>query len=517
MKCWSVGLLSALILISISSYADDLMQIYQQALRSDPIFAQAKSTWESEKMDLPIARAGYLPQLSATGDADRVYDYGKIGSVGAGTRSWKYGYSLTLTQPIFNFSAWSSIKNASASVKAATATYLAAQQSLMQRVATAYFNVLQAYDQLRYTVANKRAVWEQYVTAREQFKVGLIAVTDEYDARSSYDQVVAKQIAAQNNLNIQLENLRAITGREYGALNGLGKLPMLRPKPDNIDQWVNVATQQNYGLKAQNYTVLAAMETIKQKAGGGLPVLNAEGTYTDTRERGIAAPTIDQTATVGLGLTYNPIQGGAVIASTKQARYDYVTASGKLEQVHRDVVNQSRSNFLSVLSGISRVKADKQSILSARNSLESTQAGFHVGTRTMADVLNALSTLYQAQQQYANDQYDYINNLIALKVAAGTLSVDDLTEINSWLGKAIRFPEQTSVGQVPTENNARDLKVKINNESMNNSVRDNPVVKNNVTIEKKQKKIISGNKTAVISKIKLIAPAQTMLPQPAAT
>lgn len=444
------------------AYAANLLQVYQQAIKSDPIYAQAISTWHSQKMNFPIARAGYLPQLSLAANASRQYQnvsstfspsfFGptRSGNTGSGY-SWLYGYNVTASQQIFNYGAWEQIKNASYAVKAATATFLAAQQSLMQRTTTAYFNVLKAYDQLRYTVANKRAVWQQFVTAREQFRVGLIAITDEYDARASYDQVVAQQIAAQNNLNSQLENLRAITNHSYSALSGLGKLPLYAPLPNNINAWVHVANKQNYSVIAQNDTVLAAMENIKQQAAAAYPTVGLTGAIGEQHVTDMAPGSSQDTANLGLQLSYNPIQGGLVNAKTKQARYNYATSAGLLEQTHRAVVNQTRSSFLSILSDISRVKADRQTIMSTRNAEEATSAGLKVGTRTMVDVLNALTSLYQAQQQYANDQYSYINDLINLKLAAGTLSELDLQEINSWLGKAIRFPAQMSVATIPVD------------------------------------------------------------------
>lgn len=502
--------------LCLNTYATDLMQVYQQALHSDPVFAQAQSTWESKKMNLPIAEAGYLTQVSlqANGDRDYLNQSGSITSgastiadgilgSGNGNYSWQYGYGLTVTQPVFNFAVWSQIKGASATVKAATATYLSAQQSLMQRTATAYFNVLQAYDRLRYTIADRRAVWEQYVMAREQFRVGLIAITDEYEAKSQYDQVVAAQIAAENNLNIQLENLRAITNRQYASLKGLGRLPLLMPRPNNISAWVSVANRQNYAIKAQNYTVLAAMETIKQVAAGAYPSLNLQGTVGEAHAVDNPPNAVQDSATLGLLLSYNPIQGGAITASTKQARYNYVTASGALEQAHRQVVNQTRSSFLTVVSNISQIKADRQSILSARNALEATEAGFKVGTRTMVDVLNALTTLYKTQQQYAIDEYSYINNLIALKAAAGTLCVSDLEHINGWLGKSIRFPDQMNVAKIPTENNTRDIKV--------DDIYQDQLKSTNPKIERTSVRIHS------VKTVQLAPPQSTVLPAPSRT
>ena len=469
--------IAAVCLSSSPIFSVNLLEVYNQAAKSDPIFAQALSTWQSQKMKLPIAEAGYFPTLATTADANNTTtQYYPAISTQINGALVGYGYSLTLTQPILDFAAWTQIRGAKNTVKAATATYLAAQQSLMQRTATAYFDVLQAYDRLHYTIANKRAVWQQYVTAREQFKVGLVAITDKYDARSRYDQVVAQQISAQNGLNDALENLRAITGQYYRSLTGLGKrIPFIMPTPNNIDQWVDVANKQNYSLIAQAYAVQAAMDNIKQQASAGYPLLNAQGNYTENRQTGnhlnsgLPNNSGVETTVVGLNLTYNPFQGGLVTASIKQARYDYVTASGLLEQTHRDVVNKTRSNFLGVLSGISQIKADKQRIISSKNAFAATEAGFKVGTRTMVDVLNDLTTLYQAQQQYANDQYAYIDSLIALKAAAGTLSVNDLQAINLWLNQSIVFPAQLSVAHVPADdigmnhhplNNIREESVK---------------------------------------------------------
>lgn len=443
--------LGFLLLLTLSSaQADNLVQVYHQAVMNDPVFAQAESTWQSQKMNYPIAQAAYLPQASVTGDFTQQYANSRPQFVNINGSTASYGYTLTLTQPILNFPAWAAIKGASATVKSATATYLAAQQSLMKRVTLAYLNVLQAADRLRYTKANKRAVWQQLVTSRQKFNVGLIAVTDVYDARSRYDQVVAAQITAQNDLDIQLENLRAITGMHYHSLMGLHKqIPLFRPKPDNINRWVSVAARQNYDLKAQNYAVLAAMQNIKQQRAAGWPGISFKAQYSDSHTVDVNPSRIpggtlgQENGSLGVAATWNFLQGGLVRATTKQARYNYVTAAGQLEQVHRQVVNQTRSSFLSVLSGISQVKADKQRIVSAKNALEATEAGLRVGTRTMVDVLNDLTTVYQAQQQYADDQYAYINSYITLKSAAGTLSVRDLAEVNSWFKKRFVFPKES--------------------------------------------------------------------------
>ena len=104
-----------------------------------------------------------------------------------------------------------------------------------------------------------------------------------------------------------------------------------------------------------------------------------------------------------------------------------------MESAYRDVVVNSRIAFNTIIDGISKVSADRQTIVSQKNSLDSVQAQYEVGTRTMTDVVNAQQRLFEAQNQLAADQYGLIMALLNLKYLAGSLNVTDVQEINSWL------------------------------------------------------------------------------------
>ncbi len=71
-----------------------------------------------------------------------------------------------------------------------------------------------------------------------------------------------------------------------------------------------------------------------------------------------------------------------------------------------------------------------QAVESSRTALEATDAGFEVGTRTIVDVLNSQRSLYIAITNYEQARYTYIGNVLRLKLAAGSLRVQDLEEID---------------------------------------------------------------------------------------
>jgi len=439
-KCLA-GLLLASVVVPVQ--AVNLMDVYYQAVHSDPTFKRAEADWQAAKEDLPIARSNLLPQFNILGNYEKQYKHSPFRPLRIGNgRNYNYGYTLALTQPIFNFAAWKAIRSAKASVKAATATYAAAAQDLMVRTVRAYFAVLQSYDQLRYTVARKRAVHEQLLTAKERFKVGLIAITGVYDAQSVFDQTEATEIADQNRLNDSVEKLREITGRHYLRMVGIRRsVPLVKPIPNDINQWVRVAERQNYFLRAQDFSVRSALETVKQQAAGWLPQLDFVGEYAQNYNTSLpfVPKTRQETGVAGLRLNFPLVQGGLVSALTRQARYNYLSQSSQLQFVHRQVVSETRQSFLGVITGIRKIKADIQTIKSAQNALDATKAGYDVGTRTMSQVLDDLTALYLKQQQYSDDQYLYIVDTIELKSNAGTLSVSDIEKVNAWLTKHVKL------------------------------------------------------------------------------
>lgn len=421
------------------AHATDLMDIYQQALENDTQFKEAFSTYMSSGEAIPQARAALYPQLTSNTQVGRnVQDVKALGT-GLQTTYNSNQWQLTASQAIFNYQAWAQVLQAKASVKAAQATFNNAAQDLIIRSAKAYFDILLARDTLSFAQAKKAANKRQLDQANERFKVGLDTITSYYEAKAAYDQSVAEVIAAENNQINQSENLRKLTNHVYNYLAPLrnSSVPLIRPEPNNVNEWIDTGLKQNYNLYSAKYKLQAARDNIKVQAAGNWPTLSLQGNGTilhnDANTNSFFVPSRQNTANVALVLNFPAFQGGLVQSQTRQAQFDFQSSSEQMERTYRDVEVNSRIAFNTIVDGISKVKADRQTIISQQNSLESTEAQFQVGTRTMVDVVNAQQRLFEAQRQLANDQYNYINAILNLKYLAGTLNVNDLEQVNSWL------------------------------------------------------------------------------------
>ncbi|MBA3661590.1 MAG: TolC family outer membrane protein [Gammaproteobacteria bacterium] len=435
-------------------FAADLLDVYKQALLSDPIFQQAISQRLVTKTGVPISFAAILPNISAqfnptvtrtgfSGSFFQVDGDTGIPLTPRNNTARAYTLALNLNQTVFDFAQFAAIAQQISFSKGADATLNAALQDLMIRVANAYFIILKDEDDLRFAGATKRAYHAQLSQVRQQYQVGLKTITEVYIAQASYDSAVANEIAIQNRLANDKENLRVITGLYYPNLAYLSEaFPLVIPFPQNMEAWVNIAECQNWNIIAAQYNVNAARTNVKQQFAGHLPtvalqatmdrfyVLNINGYNSLINRNG---PGTQTDRSIGFNIQLPIFSGGLVNAQTDQAKYQFQVAQQQLEQTLRDSINQARQSYHGTISGISQIKADKQTIKSTISSLQGMEASYQVGTETLVNVLNQQEKVFQAQTEYAKDRYDFVMSILRLKQAAGTLGFNDLIAVNRWL------------------------------------------------------------------------------------
>ena len=427
------------ILLAISSFqygfAQNLTETYQLALENNPDLKSAYLNQYSISEIRSQSIAQMLPNISFSGSSSRnKLNNNKNNFQGNGKQKyWNNSLTINLRQPVFNWGHWVQLSQSENRIAQSEAQYQAISQALIVKTSESYFNILSAQDTLEFTTSEKNAIERQLEQAKQRFDVGLIAITDVYEAQAGYDQSIANEIDAINLLDDSKENLREIVGENDGKLKPLkNNIPMNLPEPVDINLWSESAEKNNFNIVAQLNQTEVARKEVNLKQSDHLPVINLVANY------GVN----DNTATFGargetqsLGLEFNlPLfEGGGTYSRAKQAEFDFQREKENLIKVKRSVTRQVRNAYRDVISSLSRVKALYATVKSSKSALEATEAGFQVGTRTMVDVLAEQRNLYRSMRDYSRSRYDYLINSIKLKEAAGSLSEGDLQEINKYL------------------------------------------------------------------------------------
>jgi outer membrane protein len=423
--------------------AEDLAQVYRLAEQKDPRFKAFEANYAAVQEFRPQARASLmLPTVNATGattynEQDISIDNATVFGGGGDFDFNSRGYSINLTQPVYHYDRYMQLLQADFQIRQAQLEVDAARQELMVRVAESYFRVLAAIDNVDFSRAEKEALGRQLEQTQQRYDVGLIAITDVQEAKAGYDRSVADEIAAQKLLDDTIEALREITGEYHEQLAALGEdMPLVSPEPADPQQWVDTALKQNLRIAAADAAAQVAAQEIKVQYAGHLPTLDIVGSHgTDVSGGGRFGSTTTDFSAIGVELNVPIYEGGIVQSRTREATYRHEEAVQRLEEQRRAAVRSTEDAYAGVISGISRVQALQQAVLSSQTALEATQAGYEVGTRTAVDVVAQERNLLGAKRDHAAARYTYVVDTLRLKQAAGTLAPADLDEIGKWLEK----------------------------------------------------------------------------------
>jgi len=434
------------LLLFVSGYVapDSLLDIYNDALENDPQYKSAEFSYLSGKEIKVQGRAALLPNvtLSAQTNWNEYYQLGELQN-----EYNNFSAAARITQPLIRLDSWFKYRQSKFLTDAAEADFAYSQQTLIVRTAELYFGVLRAIDNLNAARSEERAIKKQLDQIHQRYEVGLSAITEVQEAQLAYDLSLAAKIRSEGAVYTAKESLNALVGREIVSLNGLvNDLNVSNPVPDSKEEWTKKAIENNFRLKAATLRKFASKNNARSVASDHLPKIDIVGTQIESETNqytfdgvntgglfNITIPDETQRDTYSLQLSMPIFQGGAVISRTKQAYAESNKSSEDALFTERSVIQDVRSQFSSVVTLVANLKAQKQAVISATSALEATKVGYEVGTRNIVDLLQAEKNLYSAEKDLSNAKYDYLITTLRLHLAAGTLSPENLIEINNLL------------------------------------------------------------------------------------
>ncbi|SHE37583.1 outer membrane protein [Modicisalibacter ilicicola DSM 19980] len=484
---WDRKLLPLLVAAALAApvQAADLLTITRDALDNSAELASSRSVFASVEEGRNVQRGDLLPQVGATASLahNRTYEQSTFagdigtessvqstsggGSTSAGVGEDNYNTTsvgLEATQALFDATNWFELQRAEEEIDQQAFSLEATRQQLLFDVSEAYFEILRAYDVLEARIAQERAIGRQLEQAREQFEVGLIAITDVQEARAAADLARAERIAAQSDLQVSFEALERLTGKRYESIEGLAdELPIESPIPSSRSAWVSLAMENNPTLLATQAAIDVANRDVDIAQSGHLPTLDAFARYDYSDVDYLDGN--NSASQVGLTANWPLFTGGRTSAQVDQATYLLESSQYDFESQRRETVRQVRSLLTQVKNDVAAVEARRQAIVSNRSALEATRSGYEVGTRNIVDVLDAEQSLYNALADYAEARYTYVIDILALRRESGILDVRDIRALNEWLREEsevhLELPEDENydavmdIGEPPTPPQSR--------------------------------------------------------------
>ena len=427
-------LLPLTVLFTGPAAADNLLEAYQHAFASDPALAQARAQLQAELQGKPLARSALLPHLGAAAsvgeNAARITGFGTP----IATSYLSNSYSVSLTQAVFNGQAFTALKQADSRIQASEAAVVYTQQQLALQVATAYFNVLQAQAQDRVAEKQEKLLDSIYRQTDANLKVGTGDIVAVREAQARLDAAKADVIKARNAVAVAQLSLQRLTHHPVGILEDLGHFEAMGPRPDQTQPWVNMALKSQPLLHQAEAQLHTAQEQVEYNRRERWPKIDLQGIASHTL--GSPFPGVDfNQIGASLNLSMPLYEGGSISASVQQSQAQAQASVDHLANLRDEVTLNTQTAFLNLQDSVAQLRAAKETVASAKVSLEGTRKGYEVGTRSIIDLLNTATDYIRAEQDYNVALYRQVVARVQLKAAAGVLTAADLESINALLSK----------------------------------------------------------------------------------
>lgn len=334
------------------------------------------------------------------------------------------GPDVTLTYTLFDFG-----QRSSAALAAREALYYADLnhnqqiQTTIQTVMDDYYNYLYQLAALRANEANLENAQMSLDAANERFALGLAALGDVAQARTSFLQ-------SRINLTTQKQNVEDAFAQMATDLGLPANIRFkVQPMPEQVTPNILLDTVDTLVAQAQNQRqdFLAAQANLRSKEASllnaqraVLPVLGSSfdiGHY--WFQQGLQEKNIHWIAE--FSLTFPIFDGFFYRNQIKNAEANVDLAKAQLLQTELTVVQNVTTAHMGVKTSAENLSDSYEYLKAAELEFNIALANYKAGTGTILDVISAQSSLADARSKKAQAQQNWFTSLASIAYATGSL------------------------------------------------------------------------------------------------
>jgi outer membrane protein len=411
--------------------AEDLLSLYKSAMQDNPTLKIRELGIERAKADADIAVSRLYPQVNLQVSSSKNY------ANEAGRLSDYYGQraNLSARQAILDLASYYRFDSARYAAKQAESEAHLARMQLTAQLIDSYLEGLQSDDEMEQLWGEKEVATQQVARLLAMFQMQMAKVTDLSEATAYLQQLETRQIDVANKADAARIKLRELSGRDPGELAVLTKsnFPVV---PYDENYWVRSALDGNPDVLARTEAVKVSRSTLSSARAEHYPQLsflmqrnesNQDIDNLPRREFGVNV--------VGLELRIPIYEGGRVNATMTSALAQLNIAQQQLEATRRTVERDIRLVFASAVANHARIESTTNQVNVMEQSVTAQEVGFDLGVVTVIDVLDARRRLFKARLDLAKARYDFLRDLMGLRMRSGGLRVTDIEEFNQWLAQ----------------------------------------------------------------------------------
>ena len=406
-----------------SLYADTLSEVIAKAIRTNPEVLAAISNRDATEKELDNAKAGRYPTLDLRlGGGNERTNTRSIDNKSLDRQE----VSIQAKQLLFDGGAVSGeIERQRARLQSLDSKVFDTSDSVAQRVADIYLEVLKNQEIYDLAKNNLESHQDYLEKIRDRANAG-VATSADLQLAEGRAALASSTLAAKE---------ASLDDAKFRYKRLIGEMPKNLVKPNAITQVIpalvelanEISVNNNASLKVAMQDTLAAREAEKAARARFMPTVTLEAGATRNRNiDGISGKNQDNT--LMMMMNYNLFRGGADKAKVEEYTARYNAAIESENNIKRMIEEEVGRAW--VARKASKISLDfyVESAAKASSVKEAYKAQYEIGKRTLLDLMNTESEMFQAKStliagMYTVEQSDY--RLLA--VMGGILKLFNVT------------------------------------------------------------------------------------------
>jgi outer membrane protein len=435
--CKSAPLRLAFVCMLLPSlaHAQVFSRAFEHAKSSEPNYLSTLATQHMASAKKDQAYGAFLPQvsMSATSNSNtREYETRDTSTPVTNDHYNSASTQLTLNQGLIRLGNLASYQQAKSGLSQAQYQVLAAEQELLVRFSTAWFDAMSTRDMVTFTEKQMDFAQRKFDGIDQGLKLGSYSEVDWVDAKSKLSKARADFASAKAEQEAKLSALEQLMGEtpNFALPELLTAYEAFDPTQDSLDSLIDLAQTQNPSIQAAQWELSAAQHEIDKQNAGHLPTLDLVGNYGKNSQSAGNFPgqngyDINQKS-FGFQLNIPLYSGGTVTAKQQEAHASKEKAQYELEAAKRNVRNQLKQAWHAWFAAKARTQALADAVAAAKRLSSSLEAGQALGSVSATDTMQAQLDVYNTEKDWKRAQYDQILNFIKVKSALGWVDGNDL-------------------------------------------------------------------------------------------
>lgn len=421
---WSFFFCSTILLFSSVTFAEEnvltLQDAYQLAIKKHEAVKIAEEGLYQFEQNKKKAISNILPTLSLDAGYTKYLEE-KISVFTVIQPDYSYNYSLRLAIPVYRGGReWSALRQAKYLLESGEKGLSITRETIAMEVSSAYYGVLKIEREIEIKEADLKRAEERRRVASARFNVGEVTKAAVLRAEAEVAGIQAELMGVKRDFLVAQDRLARLVGLPLGFK--LTEPPQKVLPREGVEDLVKTAVEKRSDYLQSKAEEEIAREGIRFAVGGFMPTLRLEGVYAWRDQNPISSAFFNRESIFAtLTLSFPLYEGGLRIAEVREAESKFRESEFRKMDIYKRIEIEVREAFYNIEAISSALEFYKKQVSFAEENYNTVFKQFSYGLATNVDVIDANSTLVEAQESLANSTIDLQLAILELKRRMGIL------------------------------------------------------------------------------------------------